>query len=71
MNAETIPALPWAARVRAIEIRRVVPAGVGLVLILPSVVWAFLDHSIWPWDPAWYGEVSADLWATLRTDSGN
>src|SRR5207253_1842232 len=39
--------------------------------VFPSIVWAFLDRSIWPWDPAWYGEVSADLWATLRTDAGN
>src|SRR5262249_19716640 len=29
---------------------------------------ASLDHSVWPWDPAWYGEVSVDLWAKLRGD---
>jgi hypothetical protein len=23
------------------------------------------DHHVWPWDPAWYGEVSVDLWFQL------
>jgi hypothetical protein len=27
-----------------------------------------LDRSIWPWDPAWYGEVSVELYYTLRHD---
>jgi Dolichyl-phosphate-mannose-protein mannosyltransferase len=35
-------------------------------LVVPSIVWVCLDRSVWPWDPAWYGEVSTDLWATLR-----
>jgi Dolichyl-phosphate-mannose-protein mannosyltransferase len=37
-------------------------------LVVPSLVWIAFDRSIWPWDPAWYGQVSVDLWATLRTD---
>jgi len=28
-------------------------------------VWIALDHTVWPWDQAWYGEVSLDLWTTL------
>jgi len=31
-------------------------------LLLPSLVWISRDHSVWPWDQAWYGEVSTDLW---------
>jgi 4-amino-4-deoxy-L-arabinose transferase-like glycosyltransferase len=36
------------------------------LLVAPSIVWVALDRSIWPWDPAWYGEVSVDLWAAVR-----
>lgn len=72
MSAETTTPPPRAlAGVRVFEFRRVAPAAVALALVLPSLVWVFLDHSIWPWDPAWYGEVSVDLWATLRTDAAN
>jgi len=39
--------------------------GVGMLLVTPSVIWIALDRSVWPWDPAWYAEVSLDLWATL------
>jgi len=35
------------------------------VLLIPSVVWIALDHAVWPWDQAWYGEVSVDLWFLL------
>ena len=35
------------------------------VLLLPSVFWIVEDHSIWPWDQAWYGEVTSDLWFWL------
>src|ERR1700730_14417381 len=35
------------------------------VLLAPSLVWAIEDHSVWPWDQAWYGEVSVDLWFWL------
>lgn len=40
----------------------------GLVcglLLLPSVVWVCRDNRVWPWDPAWYGEVSVNLWCSL------
>ena len=47
------------------------PVVVAVGLVIPSIVWAAIDRSIWPWDPAWYGEVSADLWANFRTDFGN
>jgi len=43
---------------------------VGLVLTAPAFVWAALDRSIWPWDPAWYGEVSIDLYSALRLHDG-
>lgn len=51
--------------------RKLVPALVGTILVLPSLVWVSIDRSIWPWDPSWYGEVSIDLWATLRTEPSN
>jgi hypothetical protein len=35
------------------------------VLLLPSVFWIVEDHSIWPWDQAWYAEVTTDLWFWL------
>jgi len=34
-------------------------------LLAPSLVWIYKDHSVWPWDQAWYGQVSADLWFWL------
>ena len=35
------------------------------VLLAPSALWIALDHSVWPWDPSWYGEVSVGLWFWL------
>ena len=34
-------------------------------LQLPSLYWIISDRSVWPWDMAWYGEVSVDLWYTV------
>jgi hypothetical protein len=34
-------------------------------LIAPSLIWICKDHSVWPWDQAWYGQVCADLWFWL------
>jgi hypothetical protein len=34
---------------------------IGAALI-PSVLWIARDRTPWPWDQAWYGEVSVDLW---------
>jgi len=34
-------------------------------LVLPSVCWAAMDRAVWPWDQAWYGEVSVELWYLL------
>jgi len=31
-------------------------------LLIPSLIWIAEDHTVWLWDQAWYGEVSADLW---------
>jgi hypothetical protein len=50
--------LTWASRAE--------PIAVGAALLLPSLVWVLRDRSIWPWDPAWYGQVSVDLWNVLR-----
>lgn len=34
--------------------------------LLPSFVWICKDRRVWPWDQAWYGEVSVDLWFWLE-----
>ena len=47
-----------------------VAVAVGCLLVLPSIVWIALDEAVWPWDQAWYAEVSLDLWSALRHDRG-
>ncbi|MDP8983086.1 MAG: hypothetical protein M3O35_21120 [Acidobacteriota bacterium] len=42
-----------------------IPAGICAILLLPSLCWIALDKTVWPWDQAWYGEVSVDLWYQL------
>jgi hypothetical protein len=39
-----------------------------IILLVPSVVWIARDLSVWPWDQAWYGEVSVELYRTLRDE---
>ena len=41
------------------------PYLISLLFLSPSLYWIAQDHSVWPWDQAWYGQVSADLWFTL------
>jgi hypothetical protein len=57
-----LPSLAIAPRVRS----WVLPPAVAVFLVIPSLVYAALDRSIWRWDDSSYGEVSVDLWATLR-----
>ncbi|HUB80046.1 MAG TPA: hypothetical protein VMB03_14670 [Bryobacteraceae bacterium] len=35
------------------------------IALIPNFIWNSLDHTPWPWDQAWYGEVSVDLWFAL------
>lgn len=42
-----------------------------VIFLMPSVYWIVQDHSVWPWDQAWYGEVSANLWFTLLHSPGH
>lgn len=44
------------------------PYLVMVCLIMPSIYWAAKDSTVWPWDQAWYGEVSVDLWYTLLNE---
>jgi len=37
---------------------------IGAALI-PNILWIIRDRTPWPWDQAWYGEVSVDLWFNL------
>jgi hypothetical protein len=41
----------------------------GLALV-PSLFWVLHDRRVWPWDQAWYGEVSVDLWYLLTHSPG-
>lgn len=41
-----------------------------IFFLSPSLNWIAQDHSVWPWDQAWYGEVSANLWFTLLHSPG-
>jgi hypothetical protein len=34
-------------------------------LLAPSLVWIVRDRTVWPWDQAWYGQVSTELWYWL------
>jgi hypothetical protein len=34
------------------------------------LIWVCLDRSVWPWDQAWYGEVTVDLYHLLAHDRG-
>ncbi len=36
-----------------------------LLLVLPSLYWIGRDRSVWPWDPAFYAEVTTGLWFIL------
>ena len=36
-----------------------------LLLISPSLVWISLDRHVWPYDQAWYGQVSVELFYKL------
>ena len=39
--------------------------------LIPNLVWIARDHTPWPYDQAWYGEVSVNLWFNLtRSLSG-
>lgn len=46
------------------------PTVLVAVLLAPSLAWIILDENVWPWDPAWYGEVAVDLWWTLAHAPG-
>ena len=38
---------------------------VPTIAISPSLVWVAIDKSVWPWDQAWYGRLSVELFYTL------
>src|ERR1700733_1451592 len=33
-----------------------------VIALIPSLLWTVRDRRVWPWDQAWYAEVSVDLW---------
>jgi hypothetical protein len=40
------------------------------LLLLSSTVWILRDRRVWPWDQAWYGQVSIELWQTHVQGTG-
>ncbi len=40
----------------------------AVFLLLPSLHWLWRDVAVWPWDPAYYGMESVDLWHALTHD---
>src|SRR5438105_7890079 len=70
-TATSVAEIDTSASRREVTASRVLlAAAVGVAIVSPSLVWAIIDKSIWPWDPAWYGQVSVDLWTTLHLDPG-
>jgi len=53
--------VPWIAG----AYRSIATALFCVIALIPSLVWSVRDRHVWPWDQAWYGEVSADLWYLL------
>ncbi len=43
------------------------PYGLLLLATAPNLAWVLTDRTVWPWDQAWYAQVSVDLYHTLRT----
>jgi hypothetical protein len=39
--------------------------------LVPDFLWIARDHTPWPWDQAWYGEVSVNLWFNLTRSMSN
>lgn len=35
------------------------------VIVSPSLIWIFLDQSVFPWDQSWYGQLSVELFHSL------
>ncbi len=50
--------------------RSIFPYVVSVLLLLPGVYWVLKDKTVWPYDQAWYGEVSVDLWYLLTHHPG-
>jgi hypothetical protein len=45
--------------------RNLLPPVVLALALSPSAVWIALDEHVWPWDQAWYGQVTVELFYTL------
>lgn len=52
------------AKLRA-RLTQLGPYGLVAVGVVPSIGWIVRDHSVWPFDQAWYGEISVMLYAAL------
>ena len=43
----------------------------AIIVISPSIFWIIRDQTVWPYDQAWYGEVSVELWNTLVSNTSS
>lgn len=48
-----------------IKLRNLSVYSILFLLIVPSIIWAALDQRVWPWDQAWYAQVSVELFYRL------
>ena len=48
-----------------IKLRNLSAYSILFLLIVPSIIWAALDQRVWPWDQAWYAQVSVELFYRL------
>ena len=53
--------IPWISE----AYRSIAALLLSVIALIPSLLWALRDRRVWPWDQAWYGEVSVDLWYVL------
>jgi hypothetical protein len=53
--------IPWSSE----AYRFIAALFLSVMALIPSLLWAVRDRRVWPWDQAWYGEVSVDLWYVL------
>ncbi len=60
-----LPAYP-ASRSDCPRLSAVAVAAVIAAFLLVDIFWIWLDQRVWPWDQAWYGEVTLDLWFARR-----
>jgi tetratricopeptide (TPR) repeat protein len=63
-RSETL-GLPWRLRGSGGKSHYAVVLAIAFAAVVPSAIWIGLDKTAWPWDEAWYGKHSVELFFTL------